>query len=167
MDNTFMILARGDEAEFDFNVVDNSFIVTVYGFKASFVSENTRVREKLISVAGRTEVVVHNVTISCEMRHAIIPANDTNTTGRYITGITSGFMSVLANRDQVDFTFGGDVMASFLSLFQSFYKDLMISVVEESMVESLILEIPLIVNYESLAIDGYAIAFTDENPKFE
>lgn len=93
MDNTFMILARGDEAEFDFSVVDNSFIVTVYGFKASFVSENTRVREKLISVAGRTEVIVKNVSISVELRMAVIPANDTNTTARYITGISSGFMA--------------------------------------------------------------------------
>ena len=93
MDNTFMILARGDEAEFDFSVVDNSFIVTVYGFKSSFVSENTRIREKLISVAGRTEVIVKNVSISVELRMAVIPANDTNTTARYITGISSGFMA--------------------------------------------------------------------------
>jgi len=125
------------------------------------------VREKLISVAGRTECIVHNVTISVEMKHTILPANDTNTTGRYITGIKAGFMSVVADRDQVEFSFRGDVMARFLSLFQPFYKDLMISVVEETMVESLILEIPEIVNYESYAIDGYGIAFDDYNPKFE
>jgi len=76
-------------------------------------------------------------------------------------------MSVVADRDQVEFSFRGDVMARFLSLFQPFYKDLMISVVEETMVESLILEIPEIVNYESYAIDGYGIAFDDYNPKFE
>jgi hypothetical protein len=58
-------------------------------------------------------------------------------------------------------------MASFLSIFQSFYKDLMITTVEESMVESLMIEVPILVNYESLAIDGYLIAFTDDNPKFE
>lgn len=94
MDNTFMILARGDEATFDLSVVDNSFICTVYGFKASFVSENTRVREKLISVAGRTETIVKNVSISVEMRMSVMPGNDTNTTFRYITGISAGFMSV-------------------------------------------------------------------------
>jgi len=27
MDNTFMILARGDESTFDFSVIDNSFII--------------------------------------------------------------------------------------------------------------------------------------------
>jgi len=58
-------------------------------------------------------------------------------------------------------------MASFLSIFQSFYKDLMITTVEESMVESLIIEVPILVNYESLAIDDYMLAFTDDNPKFE
>ncbi len=45
-------------------------------------------------------------------------------------------------------------MASFLSISQSFYKDLMISTVEETMVESLIIEVPILVNYESLVIDG-------------
>ncbi len=93
MDKTFMILAGGDEAEFDFSVVENSFIVTVYGFEASFVSENTRMREKLISVAGRTEVIVKNVSISVELRMAVIPANATNSTARYIAGISSGFMA--------------------------------------------------------------------------
>jgi hypothetical protein len=58
-------------------------------------------------------------------------------------------------------------MASFLSMFQSFYKDLMITTVEESMVESLIIEVPILVNFESYAIDGYLIAFTSDNPKFE
>lgn len=116
-DNTFMILARGDEAEFDFSVVDNSFIITCYGFEASFVSEYTRIREKLISVSGRTEVIVKNLSISVEMVMAILPANDTDTTQRYITGISSGFISVLADREQVDFTFSGDIMAKFLNLF--------------------------------------------------
>lgn len=58
-------------------------------------------------------------------------------------------------------------MASFLSHFQSFYKDLMINTIEESMVESLILEVPILVNYNSYAVDGYMIAFDSENPKYE
>lgn len=58
-------------------------------------------------------------------------------------------------------------MATFLSMFQPFYKDLMINTIEESMVESLILEVPILVNFNSLAIDGYMIAFTDLNPKYD
>jgi hypothetical protein len=31
----------------------------------------------------------------------------------------------------------------------------------------LVEQIPMIVNFESYAIDGYLIAFTDDTPKFE
>ena len=48
---------------------------------------------------------------------ATVPANDTNSTGRYITGIESGFINVLIDRDQVDFSFGGDMMVKILNPF--------------------------------------------------
>ena len=42
----------------------------------------------------------------------------------------------------------------------------MITTVQTNMIATLYEELPIIVNYESYAVDGYAIAFDHTQPKF-
>ena len=120
-DNTFNILARGDNADFVLSEKENSFIITVHNFEAEFISEYTRIRDKLITVSGHSKTVCKNVTISVEMIMYDLPSNDTNTTGRHLFGIDAGFILVEIDRDQVDFKFEGNAMANFVDWFQAMY----------------------------------------------
>ena len=52
------------------------------GFEAQFVSEYTRVREKLITVSGHTQVTCRKIDITVELVADLLPANDTEWTGR-------------------------------------------------------------------------------------
>jgi hypothetical protein len=91
-DNTFNILARGDEAMFTLSESENAFIITVHNLKAEFTSEYTRVRESLISASGHSHVVCNNVTVSVELKMSTLASNDTNTTDRQLYGVETGFI---------------------------------------------------------------------------
>ncbi len=111
-------------------------------------------------------MVAKNISVSVELEMDALPANDTNTTGRFIPGIRMGDIVLSIDREQVDFNFGGSPTASFVNLFTGAFLDYMINQVEATIISQMNLTIPLIVNFEFATIDGYLIPFDHSMPKF-
>jgi len=166
-DNTFNLTARGDEAEFMLAETENAFIITVHNLQAEFTSEYTRVRESLLTASGHSHVVCNNVTVSVEIKMTTLSSNDTNTTGRQIWGVETGFIAFDINKDNVDFTFSGNVWANVIDWLQGVYLPIVIDAVEATMVASMHDTLPPLMNFYFYEEDGYLLAFDDSMPKFE
>jgi hypothetical protein len=82
-------------------------------------------------------VVAKNISVSVEIKMDAIPANDTNTTGRLIPGISMGEIVLSIDRDQVDFNYGGSPSAGIVNLFTGAFLDYMINSVEATMLDQM------------------------------
>ena len=130
--NLWMIYARADQAEFEIIESDNAIKAVITGFEASFSSEYARVRETIFTVSGHAEVLIKNITISVEIKMDALAANDTNSTGRLIPGISIGEIYMYVDPAQVVFKFSGSVIAESIDLFSPAFLEYLIKQTELS-----------------------------------
>ena len=105
-----------------------------------------RIRRGLITLSGHAESVSHNMSLNNEIVWTSIPSADFNTTGRRLMGIKSGYSVVRIGRDELDFLFTGNVMASVANVFHDSVLPIIMGNIEEVLAAQINNELPPVVN---------------------
>lgn len=145
-DNTYNVTSTAAQATMTLVPNDNGVVVTCDNFEAIFISESARIRRGLITLSGHAESVSHNMSLNNEILWTSIPSADFNTTGRRLMGIKSGYSVVRIGRDELDFLFTGNVMASVANVFHDSVLPIIMGNIEEVLAAQINNELPPVVN---------------------
>jgi hypothetical protein len=145
-DNTYNVTSTAAQATMTLVPNDNGVVVTCDNFEAIFISESARIRRGLITLSGHAESVSHNMSLNNEIVWTSIPSADFNTTGRRLMGIKSGYSVVRIGRDELDFLFTGNVMASVANIFHDSVLPIIMGNIEEVLAAQINNELPPVVN---------------------
>lgn len=109
------------------------------------------------------------MSVNNELIWSSIPAADFNTTGRRLMGISSRYAVVRVDRAEIDFKFGGNLLADISNIFHDSVLPIVMSIVEEALAYNINHNLPVAVNALFRLDDAYLQLFPANGimPKYE